>query len=501
MKALPYSIFKVVQGLCFPKKAQILSLGQWDTTDWESSQIIVNELTTDTDIVIIPYEHEKTIEILNRYNHIDYRFHIIFFAFEREIIVHVLNDLKFSIIKSKNSYIGVVLHKYGNKSFLSEKIENNDFIDIDDPAFFLPGFVLENWSQQGNKVFFNSPETQVEFIVPIDFSLSRTSLDLLWAVEHVLLSPWHDKYDFNWVPTRRPGQTPGLSFSGGVDSTAAMCLMPENSLLFYMERNFESMIQHDNAHRFISHLQNLNREVIIIKSNHEQIRTHHGKNAGFSTDYACMAHMILVADYYDLDAAATGMPLENSYFFHGSIIRDFGKSSFWKKYSPMFSYLGIPLYQPVAGCSEILNNTIVSSYGLSEFATSCLRSRVQGSTCNSCWKCFRKNIFNGLEWSMSPEISTFLSKRPLKQGIATLYALQLIHKENKPLPEETSDLATLINEDLTFLNYYWGPSLELLPLKYRRITEEKLFHVSAEMDFDLYSFDKRIEQTLRGEIT
>ena len=92
-------------------------------------------------------------------------------------------------------------------------------------------------------------------------------------VENVLLSPWHKKYQTDWVPTRRPGNTPGLSFSGGVDSTAAMCLMPEQTLLFYMERNFKSMINHVNAKRFISHLNTLGREVFVTQSNHEKIRT------------------------------------------------------------------------------------------------------------------------------------------------------------------------------------------------------------------------------------
>ena len=31
------------------------------------------------------------------------------------------------------------------------------------------------------------PEMAVEFLAPDGFSLKRTSLDLLWAVEHVLL--------------------------------------------------------------------------------------------------------------------------------------------------------------------------------------------------------------------------------------------------------------------------------------------------------------------------
>jgi hypothetical protein len=211
--------------------------------------------------------------------------------------------------------------------------------------------------------------------------------------------------------------------------------------------------------------------------------------------------MILVADHYDLDAAGTGMPLENTYFFHGTEIRDFKKSSFWKRYEPIFSYLGIPLYQPVAGCSEIVNNTIVNKCGYKGLATSCLRSSIPGETCDSCWKCFRKNIFNALNWQMSPEISKFLKKRPLKQGIATLLALQILHKMNNQIPEEVHDLIPLMSKDLGFLNKYWSQSMDLLPSKYQELTEKRLAQMVPEMDVDLYSLDSEIITLLTGGYT
>ena len=111
--------------------------------------------------------------------------------------------------------------------------------------------------------------------------------------------------------------------------------------------------------------------MIKIKSNHELIRTQHGKRPGFSTDYACAVGAILCADLYDLDSIGTGMPLENSYLFHGQKYREFSTSWFWEHYSPLFEKLGLPIYQPVSGCSEIVNAIIVEKYGFEE----CLRVR------------------------------------------------------------------------------------------------------------------------------
>ena len=499
MKSLPYSIFKVVQGLSFPRRSKILVTEDWSTEDWDCTQTIVDELTKTTDIIVTSPNHSKAENIIDKFNRTGYKFHVVIYSHVEEEIMEIFGELNPTIVKSRESFLGIAINTSGTESFLSEKIAQKNPIDIDDPQYFIPGFDINKWTQNGNKVTLETPELAVDFVVPEKFSLKRTSLDLLWAIEYVLLSPWHDKYSNQWVPTRRPGNAPGLSFSGGVDSTAAMCLMPNDTHLFYLERNFESMIQHENAHRFIARLENEGRRVVPIQSNHELIRTFHGKNPGFSTDYACMAHLILVADYYDLDAAGTGMPLENTYFFHGSKIRDFKESGFWKRYSPIFSYLGIPIYQPVAGCSEIVNNTIVNENGYKGFATSCLRSDIAGETCNCCWKCFRKNIFNDLEWEMSPEISTFLAKRPLKQGIATLYALQMMYKGKQQIPDEAKDLISLMKSDLHFLNHYWGPSLELLPRKYAKSTEKKLNTIIPKMKVDLYSIDKSITDVLRGE--
>ena len=114
---------------------------------------------------------------------------------------------------------------------------------------------------------------------------------------------------------------------------------------------------------------------------------------GFSTDYACAVQVILLADYFGLDSIATGMPLENTYLWHGYKYRDFSDTWFWKHHSKLFSDVGLPLYQPVAGCSEIVNMKISEQKGWLGWAQSCLRSNIPGEVCGKCWKCFRKNSY------------------------------------------------------------------------------------------------------------
>ena len=100
---------------------------------------------------------------------------------------------------------------------------------------------------------------------------------------------------------------------------------------------------------------------------------------------------------------------------------------------------------------------------------------------------------------MSAEISKFLSKRPLKQGIATLYALQMMYNQEHKLPDEVTDLISIINTNLDFLNHYWRPSLDLLPKKYIQSTEKKINQILPKMEIDLYSLDREVIRLLRGE--
>jgi hypothetical protein len=77
MNALPYSIFKVVQGLSYPRNSEILVLGNWETKDWSCSQTVVTQLSISTEIVILSMREDNYNHIIERFLHIDYKFHIV----------------------------------------------------------------------------------------------------------------------------------------------------------------------------------------------------------------------------------------------------------------------------------------------------------------------------------------------------------------------------------------------------------------------------------------
>jgi len=143
----------------------------------------------------------------------------------------------------------------------------------------------------------------------------------------------------------------------------------------------------------------------------------------------------------------------------------------------------LDLYQPVAGCSEVINLRIVKENELLDYAQSCLRSDKPGIPCKRCWKCFRKNTLSGYEFSMSSEIKTFLSKRPLKQAASTLYSIQKMDEKerNSIIIPISSDLEELLKIDFTFLENHYQGALALVPLKYRKFTQSRLSKYAVPM--------------------
>ena len=339
----------------------------------------------------------------------------------------------------------------------------------------LKDYVL-TFSWENEKVFFNMPK---------DWTMKNTHQDLFRLAHAVLVAPWDSSVLEDWTPSRKRGWRPGLAFSGGIDSAAALALMPTSTVLIYNQRSgIEGKLNHTNALRFFDELsRSTHREVIRIESNHESIRMRDGKMAGFSSDYACAVQVILLADYFGLDSIGTGMPLENTFLWHGYKFRDFSTSWFWTHYSKLFSDVGLDLYQPVAGCSEIINMHIVQKMNWSGWAQSCLRSEQPGQVCGMCWKCFRKNSLLGIPFQLAGEIEIFLSKRPLKQAASTLYSIQKggVSEKGIKIHERFPDLKDLLSHDFEFLNRYYEPASKLLPRRYHDFTTKRLSKFAKPM--------------------
>ena len=336
---------------------------------------------------------------------------------------------------------------------------------------------ITRWRQEGNRLWLDCEFGSFYWDMPPRWELAKTHLDLLKLAEWVLLAPWIPGIIHGHEWTRKPGKRPGLSFSGGVESTAAMLLMPRNTVMAYHERDFESMLKHDNAHRFIKRLRwSRLRRIHVIKSDHEKIRTNWGNMNGFSTDLACAVHLILLADYFDLDSIAVGMPIDNSWLAGGKVFRDFPNCNWFRKWAPPFKAAGLEINLVVnmisqAGCLEV-----VRKKGLANWAQSCLRAPA-GQTCGRCWKCFFKNSLLGHEIDVtSVEIQQFSSTEPLKTAAMVLYATK-----KTGMFDDLEQLQRFKHIDLDWFDGIYEPGLELVPEKYRQRVAENLRELLGSM--------------------
>ncbi len=321
---------------------------------------------------------------------------------------------------------------------------------------------MYNWRQVENKVFLDYKGGEIYFDMPKDWKLKDVHPTLLKLVEYILFHPY-DKETFKvdnvskWKQ-REGGDKYALAFSGGADSTAAMLLMGEDTILCYHKRGtyLGGQMRQDNALRMIEKME---RKVHIIDSDNEKIRISYGSRAGYSCDFACMAGLILLADYFNLGTVATGTMLGSTYVKKGNIYRNFDESDYWKRWNILFSKAGLKIAFPVSGCSEVITNKLVQESKYKDLSYSCVRGQ-RGKHCNICYKCFRKNLLNGKISEITIEVKNILAKEPLHQGDSMIYAMNKKGLNIKGLEKYK-------NLKLDWIERYYTPALAVVPEEMR----------------------------------
>lgn len=331
-----------------------------------------------------------------------------------------------------------------------------------------PDEIISNYVQEGPRLWLKTPHVWVYWDMPADFDLAKTNHALLELAAELLLSPWIKSTKRPFSAKRDFGDHYSLAFSAGTDSTAAMLLMPENTILAYHQRDYDSMIDHRNALKLIDHI-NSYRDVFVIKSNHEKIRKAYGKPNGFSTDYASGVHLILLADHLNLKGVAFGLVIENGWLEKASKFRNFPETSHWKYWSNRFNEAGLHLVLPTNMISEAGCMKICHSNEIGQYLNSCMRGDGKGG-CGRCWKCFHKNGPLGRKIDVSShEISTYLQKRPLRTAMHALWAIKKMNLEHL-----APDLKNQLQQDFSWWENYYPPGLEILPVDLRQPIEKSL---------------------------
>lgn len=338
------------------------------------------------------------------------------------------------------------------------------------------------WKQKGNKVYFKFKDEEIFFIMPEDYKLSETHPDLLKLSEYLMFSPWYDTIgDYKF--SRLPGREIGLCFSTGVDSTANMILLPEETKLVYTEREeMEDMIlKQDNA---INMIENIDRKVIRIKTNFELIRTLEDSNlnVGYSTAIGMGVPTVLLADYLDLGVISYGKVFDDQYFPDG-IFRDYTKDYIVRQ--ELLESCGLLGFYPTVGCSEVITTQIVDNSKYKDLSFSCLRGEL-GKQCNNCFKCFRKNLLRGKKAFVDRQTYSSINKNPPKMCTSLLYALKL-----RNVLSEFPNLDYLKDVNISMLNKVYSPAYDIYDKDLKEWTLERL------KEFGFKKMTKKEENKLR----
>ncbi len=183
-----------------------------------------------------------------------------------------------------------------------------------------------------------------------------------------------------------------LAFSGGVDSVAALCLLPSNSLPIFMHRTIPDgvkigLYRSEAAIKSCDSVRTSGRDVCIVNTNMEYSRD----PVGFAVDWTNAAGAVLLSDAYKLRSIAFGMIAESAFFLGHAHYSDLSERSVFKAWAPMFEAIGLPICLPTSGLSEVITTKIAGQS--SWFSQSCVRGTAD-TPCGRCFKCFRKPIID-----------------------------------------------------------------------------------------------------------
>jgi hypothetical protein len=229
-----------------------------------------------------------------------------------------------------------------------------------------------------------------------------------------------------------------------------MILLPEAHLV-YTERDGipGGSLNQDNAFRMIN---NMDRDVIRVKTNFEIIRTLHGLSVGYSTGLAMGVPLILMSDYLNLGVISYGKVLEDQYFPKG-VFRDYTKKYY--EQHELFNNCGLTGLYPTVGCTEVITTRIVDNSQYGQYSMSCVRGS-NGKGCNRCYKCFRKNILRGKNYFLDPETKKAISNKPPKMAPSLMYGLK---SRQVKLPE----ISWLWDQDVSMLDKVYYPAYDIYP--------------------------------------
>lgn len=308
---------------------------------------------------------------------------------------------------------------------------------------------------------------------------------------------------------------PGLAYSGGVDSTAALALLPPTTVPIFLDRPIHgrSLYKKDAALRSCLEVSRLGYNMYIVNCDLEYVR----KPVGFPVDVANAVPAILLAKHLRLDSIAFGTILESGYGIGHAHFREYSTGSHYRLWGGLFAAAGLPFNLPVIGISEVGTSIICAKSPIGGIAQSCMRGEWK-NPCQNCWKCFRKTLLDQAisqgEFSegelanlfSTKEAKLFVGKIPIKHENVLTWSTHRL-KDKYPLLEILKQRVEGGVKSLDWLERWYSPSLEMVLEKYRNIVQTRIFRylekmsISDEKEVQNWNMDELIESEMTHHLS
>ncbi|WP_417364630.1 DUF6395 domain-containing protein [Glutamicibacter arilaitensis] len=312
----------------------------------------------------------------------------------------------------------------------------------------------------------------------LPFAVSQHFADSVQKASRIQIlrvAPWMEKRSVN------EGSKPGLSFSGGVDSMAALALMPDDTECVFTLRTpppegGHTLYKPDMALYSISEMRKAGKSVHVVETDHEWVR----EPVGFSVDPAPAVPLMLLADHLNLDAISFGTIAESSYSTGKGYWEEYTQRTIYTRWKQLFEAAGLMMYMPTVGISEIGSSTIVQTSKFGYLAQSCIRG-LPGEPCRACVKCFRKSLIAASlnnDWPEHKEVSRmmanrtirpFLEKDPIRFEII-LTRVMASYEGDDPLLNSLQERLASLEQDVSFTAGWYPAAMRLIPRKYQAST-------------------------------
>lgn len=219
-----------------------------------------------------------------------------------------------------------------------------------------------------------------------------------------------------------------IAYGGGMDSTAIALMFPEYPLVH--SSNINDKIQVKKVMKSYIN-ENLSNDSYVIDSNCKQLC----KPGGFTCFTNIFLIPLLLTADLNIKNICCGETLTASCLRTGQKYFPQFNPNRRNRWLRFYNHIGIHMFSPIAGCSELITAKIVHTHSLSNKVLFCETNK--GKPCFKCSKCLRKLLelnYHGYNYDFNTfhknTVINILKKRPLYDN---LYFIETI-KNSKTLP-------------------------------------------------------------------